>query len=385
MKKYYFLAAALLVMASACQKNSGDSASYIPQPAEDAHVAIQFGTNIHTNDVKAPVDAWAKQDLYVFGYERVPYTAATPASLQNAYIDCVKAKAPSSGTSGSIELLDADGQPFYYGYKNNAYIAYDFYGCYFADAASAAKVEKSEKTISVPFTINGTQDLMVAYADREADTDNGSIVPVEYAYSGYSARFHDERQLAVVPNLKFQHSLTRFDFTIQDCSTTGTVINIDAFSISSIAEGNLVVADIAGNPTGVVTSASAQTEDLAVSLPRGGLALKPGESAQSVGSMMVIPAKSHTLKIKFKQLVDASVPGVYKDGLDVSHVITPADVVEPGHTQAGSATEFKVGSKYNVLVKIYGLEKIEITVSLEPWSDGGSIVIDPDDNPWGNN
>lgn len=383
MKKYSFMAAALLVIASACQTKNENAAAGIPDDSTgDMSIPIQLGTNVRTSGTKAPVEAWAGQDLYVFGYERIPYTASHPASLAQAYIDGVKASAPASGTSGSIELLDGDGLPFYYGYKNNAYLAYDFYACYISDAAVAADIVKSETTIFVPFVIDGTQDLMIAAANREGDTkdSNGDqIVPVEYAYSGYSARSHDVNDAGrfVTPNLLFRHCLTRFDFTIQNCSTTGTFLKIGAFSLSSITEGQLVVADIAGGVTGVVANPGATVDNLAVALPAGGIDLNPDRSEHIVGSMMVIPADSHTINIDFKQLVEDP---IFKENLHVSYDIRPGDVIAP---DGEPVTEFKVGYKYNVLIKIYGLEKIEVKVELEPWSDGGDVTIDPDDFPWG--
>lgn len=377
MKKYLFIIASLLVVASACQKKQDNAAIGIYDEGGSSPVAIEFSTNVRTSQSKAPIDAWNGEELYVFGYERIPYTASQPLSLSNAFIDTVPAQAPASGTEGGINVCDADGHPFYYGYKNNAYIAYDFYACYISDAAASADIQKAETTISVPFEINGTQDLMIAAANREADTWSEAtqtrIVEVEKAYSGYSARRE------VTPDLQFRHCLTRFDFSVQNCSTTGTVINIDDFTISSVTTGKLVVADIAGGVTGVVADADAQVNKLPVALPVGGIELQPGGSEQTIGSMMVIPADVHTIDIGFKQLIDASVPGEYKENLSVSYDIRPQDVTIDENT---TATEFKVGFKYKVLVKIYGLEKIEINVSLEPWSEGGNITIDPDELPW---
>ena len=377
MKKYLFIIASLLVVASACQKKQDNAAIGIYDEGVNSPVAIEFSTNVRTSQTKAPIDAWNGEELYVFGYERIPYTASQPLSLSNAFIDTVPAQAPASGTEGGINVCDTDGHPFYYGYKNNAYIAYDFYACYISDAAALADIQKAETTISVPFEINGTQDLMIAAANREADTwseaTQTSIVEVEKAYSGYSAR------RGVTPDLKFRHCLTRFDFSVKNCSTTGTVINIDDFTISSVTTGKLVVADIAGGVTGVVADADAQVNKLPVALPDGGIELLPGGPEQTVGSMMVIPADVHTIDIGFKQLIDASVPDEYKENLSVSYDIQPQNVTIDENT---TATEFKVGFKYNVLVKIYGLEKIEINVSLEPWSEGGNITIDPDELPW---
>lgn len=43
-----------------------------------------------------------------------------------------------------------------------------------------------------------------------------------------------------------------------------------------------------------------------------------------------------------------------------------------------NVTAFEEGKSYNVKVQVYGMSKIEITTTLEPWIDGGYIEIDPD-------
>ena len=46
----------------------------------------------------------------------------------------------------------------------------------------------------------------------------------------------------------------------------------------------------------------------------------------------------------------------------------------------GAPTDaFTAGYSYNVVIKIYGLEEVEITVTLDEWKDGGETIIDPDD------
>ena len=44
---------------------------------------------------------------------------------------------------------------------------------------------------------------------------------------------------------------------------------------------------------------------------------------------------------------------------------------------AGIST-FLAGHSYNVRVQVYGLSKIKVTTTLEPWGDGGHVDIDPD-------
>ena len=43
--------------------------------------------------------------------------------------------------------------------------------------------------------------------------------------------------------------------------------------------------------------------------------------------------------------------------------------------------QFEPGKSYKVTITVYGLEEIQVTVTLVPWADGGSIDIDDDRNP----
>lgn len=389
MKKLFFYALAIVAMATACKK-AAPAVDVIPSDNLSEKVAIKFGSNIHTDATKAPVDAWEEQTLYVFGYARTPHTLAAPASLETPYINAVEAIAPAAGTEGAIEVLDPnDGLPFYYLYENNVYTAYNFYACYLGDEANPA-FELSANEIKTAYTIDGSQDLMVAYADPAVDAD-GTDVPQRYCYSGYSAR------KGVKPTLKFKHCLTRFDFQVVNCSTTDTQIDLKELTIDSYSEGDLIVATLnAGEETGVVADPESK-DDFAVPFtpnvegtPYINLPAKTGDDYVTVtlGSVMVTPFEKHTLNLNFRQFVkldEETQEPIYKEDLKTSHVITPADVILPDAQdgQKGGLDAFKIGYKYLVTVKVYGLEKIEIYVELQPWENGGSIIVDPDEDPFG--
>ena len=55
--------------------------------------------------------------------------------------------------------------------------------------------------------------------------------------------------------------------------------------------------------------------------------------------------------------------------------ITP-DLVKKGETTGIAA--FEAGKSYNVIITIYGFERIVVTTTLAPWEDGGEINIGQD-------
>lgn len=65
--------------------------------------------------------------------------------------------------------------------------------------------------------------------------------------------------------------------------------------------------------------------------------------------------------------------------------IKAADVLGGSHPNNGESEEtsanletFAAGNSYNVRVQVYGLTKIEVQTTLEPWIEGGHIDLDPD-------
>lgn len=65
--------------------------------------------------------------------------------------------------------------------------------------------------------------------------------------------------------------------------------------------------------------------------------------------------------------------------------IRAAEVKDDSHPNNGELEEtspglttFAAGNSYNVRVQVYGLTKIEVKTTLEPWAEGGHIDLDPD-------
>lgn len=448
MKKYFYIAAAALIAVVACQKNSSVEENS-PLQSDGTKTAITFGTNVVSKITKGegPLDNWGEQTLWVYGFSRDHWYDENPTfDAAHAYINCVPATAPASGTEGTIKVYDYDKLPFFYEYTDNIYTTYDFYGLYVDDAVVEDEYEYEYEegktialptlkdiimdgtTISVPFEIDGTQDLMIAHADREkqlgtynTDHSDNQIADKGYLYSGYTAR------KGLHPNLEFEHKLTRFDFKVKigvGSSLTEGELEIEKMTIDSYTKGTLYVAstDPGTHKPGVEADNSPESEkDLEIHFtPNAGETFIVPAAATEFGKVMVITPDEnlHNLKLTFRQkvaltdaefaswkarfeelngeepVVDTDYFGesgsyyVYKTGLTTTHELTPAMVTEA----EGSMTEenpskqlekFEVGHRYIVTMVIYGLEKIEIKVTLVPWEDAGFVWIDPDEDPFG--
>ena len=179
MKKYFFLAAAALVALAACSKSP---LAETVDPDEiftgSEMYPITFSSNVVST--KSPVKgggsvaAWNdSQTLYVYGIKR-DEAADTLYWKDGIQIDNVAAVAPADGTEGSINVYDpafpGEDRPFYY--DNNG--RYDFFGYYVDDAFVVGQEtpELDNGTITLPIQIDGTQDVMLAYADRDSAVKN---------------------------------------------------------------------------------------------------------------------------------------------------------------------------------------------------------------------
>ena len=373
MKKYHFLAALAFVALASCTNKVQTDSPEFQDPLEDGTpVPVLFSAaspkaSVEVKSVGAVDKQWSAQELKIYGYDKT-----VTDFTQEAFIENVSATAPADGNKGGIQVLNAASQnePFYY--VTGKY--YDFYGYHIDDAATAEPV-KSETSVVVPFTIDGSQDLMIAKADQQADIESAGKtdeVSAERAYSAFAAR------RGVQPNLLFKHQLARFTFEIVAGSEAGSNIYVTEVKLVSKFKGNLAVV---GQNRGLV-DVDAETAELSLKEKgaQGMQALtevKPeayvagGQAtAKAIGeSLMVIPGEA-----SYKLYV-----GTRQDGVNTQ--IAPQEWTLDINKIEGApqgATSFDAGYSYKVKIVIYGLEEVKITAELEDWKEGGSTVLDPD-------
>lgn len=165
-----------------------------------------------TSDVKTPAGA---ADPYATTLNLTP--AHEPGATTTTYLyENQKMITPGSaenlipGMDASLakgEAMIEDGTINYYPPQGN----FDFFGYHGDDAvADNATIAKTTTLWTVPFTINGTQDLMSTKAKLTNDdvTNMGTGSRALDYYSAYAARKE------VHPTLTFKHLLTRLQFSV---------------------------------------------------------------------------------------------------------------------------------------------------------------------------
>ena len=387
MKKIFTVCAAAAMLA-ACAKEAPQAPDYgVFSPVEDAEqMEVKFHSNVMASvqtKAQGGVDAWNNQaqTLYIYGFQRqagaIDYTEAS------AFINNVETSSPEDpAVDNGINVTDEDGKPFYY----TGNYTYDFYGYYVDDFDVTPQA--ATDGIYLDLELTGGEDIMLAKADPSVDVqkakDNGVFKGDaswndRYAYSAYAAR------RGVQPSLTFKHQLVRFTFKI----TSGTVFEDgDALHIKKLTMSarNSAKLYVAGSRTGWADISNELAELTLRSLDGGQLVdMAPFEvpsadvnaEATAIGeSLMVLPNEVpvdgaddvYALSLVMEQ---AGKTITYPVNINFSNVTNPID----------GQTQFTAGYSYSVTIKVYGLEKVEVSAELEPWVSGGDITVDTDDAP----
>ena len=229
MKKTYLFAlfAAIGLLNSCSSDDLGANGPQVPviDESKQAPIELSISRNTLTRGTgtvgtdNASTNCWAGQKVNVFMLEKGTVIVAQDEEGNDIYSNATLAT-PDDGINPASDiavLLSIDGvTPMYRYYPNTG--VYDFWG-YRTDGAetTAPSIDSTKKIITIPFTIDGSQDLMVGKAIPTVNDDGNVMgtfggspeaVPADKVYSAYSAR------RGIQPSILFKHLLSRLVFTI---------------------------------------------------------------------------------------------------------------------------------------------------------------------------
>ena len=358
---------------------------------------------------------WAGQTLWVYmlqkgsmelGYYKTPAEAAG-AAVGTAVFDNKQFNAPNTGENTVSGLATtADGTIAYYPVSGN----YDFWGYRVDDAVTGTPdvktvndagdevaADQATKRV-VDITIDGSQDIMAGKAVPSTDEVGKLGDYAENFYSAYAAR------KGVQPNITFNHLLTRFTFEVRAGSkaTAGAgasgnteAVRVQGVSVESLTDGKLTVAytgetkeaadllTFTGDASPLKlkqrADATADHNDALTDLVEVPLTW-PAVGEATVGdvipvgeALLVAPGQTeYPLTIALAQKVKKNTAAADKEDMALEQKAT---------IKMDGVKAFEPGKSYKVTITVYGLEEIEVTATLVPWADGGSIDIDDDRNP----
>lgn len=420
MKKMFFFALAAAGMLTACSNEDtlgGNGEQNVSEQQIRLGVASSKVQTRGTGTVGGMTDAenvWAGQTLWVYMLQKgsmdlAYYKAPAVGGVATPDVEVFNNKkftAPDAANNTKSGLATtADGTIAYYPVSGN----YDFWGYRVDDAAGATPVVKTvddtgaavEANVAtkrvVDITIDGSQDIMAGKAVPSTDEVTKLGNYADNFYSAYAAR------KGVQPNITFNHLLTRFTFEVRAGSkaTAGLpaggntdAVKVTGVSVDSKTTGTLTVAYTGATKeaaelltfTGDASPLKLMQRDETVADNNAALIdLKPvtltwpatgeatvGDAIKVGEALLVAPGETeYPLTINLSQ--------------DILEKVGEAKVTKPLEQKAtikmdGTKT-FEPGKSYKVTITVYGLEGIEVTATLVPWADGGSIDIDDDRNP----
>lgn len=421
MKKMFFFALAAAGMLTACSNDDtlgGNGEQNVSEQQIRLGVASSKVQTRGTGTVGGMTEddnVWAGQTLWVYmlqkgsmelGYYKTPAEAAG-AAVGTAVFDNKEFKAPNTAANTVSGLATtADGAIAYYPVSGN----YDFWGYRVDDAVTgtpdAKLVDDTDNEVAadlatkrvVDIVIDGSQDIMAGKATPSADEVTKLGNYDKNFYSAYAAR------KGVQPNITFNHLLTRFTFEVragskatagQGASGNTEAVRVLGVSVESLTDGKLTVAytgetkeaaellTFTGDASPLTlkqrSTTAVDNNDPLVALEEVALTW-PADADATVGdvlpvgeALLVAPGQTeYPLTIALAQKVKKNVADPDKEDMALEQKAT---------IKMDGVKKFEPGKSYKVTITVYGLEEIEVTATLVPWVDGGSIDIDDDRNP----
>lgn len=421
MKKSFLFALASVALLSSCSQDETLSPN---SPSNDGLVEIKIGVS-HKNELSTRGTGtvgdstvvgnfWNGQDVNICMFDKgtINYAKENGVALFDHTTTVIT---PSGFQSG--EAPRSDNEVKYYPTQGE----FDFWGFHLDDAYDGSEptiVDNGDGTESlvVDFTIDGTQDIMVAKAApdtmalKEKYTEDGELNEEEFnttlnrVYSAYAARRD------IQPTLSFKHLLTRLTFQIKggDASVCEgeNEIYVDSIKVKSLTSGKLIIA-YTGEEAKNQISFNEDTEQVLVLMQRAGdnknenlVDLEPvcpkvseenGPEWTSVGeALLVAPTteEGYALEVNLRQKVVVK-RYVNEDGEtieereDKPYSYTATITNKKNDLNPNAA--FEAGKSYNVKLTIWGLSEIKITTELQKWEFGGNIDLPIEDEGFAKN
>lgn len=384
---FIFAATAIVAFAS-CTKDTDIVTPGYNGSDEETVEAIQLsmnsgfevltrGTGAVGDIEKTEANVWNGEKLNVYMFDKGTLKLAVNPADDNSYFENDTIVAPKGTNSG---VATYTGVKYY---SSNG--RYDFFAYHGDDAVTEKPRPEGDSLLVVPFTIDGTQDLMVAKAKMNAqELAKADSTTEARAYSAYTAR------RGYQPRFAFGHELSRIVFHaiaeeegVASMTADGfyTGLSIDEVVIkNAMAKGTMAVAALEEKNLGVKFN-TASLADLTLvdrdSANMDAVIFKALKDTVRLGeSLLVAPGVTkYSVAIKYSQKKIEKV-GVTDAGVAIYDTIPIPNTYETDIKLANNKP-FVAGTQYNVYVKVYDNKVIELApVELKGWMEGEDVELD---------
>lgn len=429
MKKSYFgvLTLSALMMASCSQDSvyvgeDPDAGGQVIDNVEMSTMPIQFSSPMPKTKGTGTVDKNEDDGTVNWGERTVRVYAVTKGTMPEELTDRATAPLlggvdikPADAVEGVITVKDTE--TYYYPRKG----AFDFYGFYSDDAAgedlsTAVKYDGGKQSYYVPFTIDGTQDLMMAKAAPNKELAEGYnedlLFSAQSARDGYRPKLTLEHQLArlsfyviwgdeTVENSNASDEVFVKSLTVKGLKTEGqmhfmavddanrTLVWTDGATDLPIkelgADGNSQDLNT-GLDTSIDVNDYATKAEFETALEDKGLTIEQvlgkyhptkvadEKNATVVGTPIMVEPKAgtdgYTIDLVLVQYYDKEGNLIPENQRETKYVSIPV--------KFDDGKNFEPGKYYEIKLKANSLEIIQVEVDVKAWEYGGELEIDPD-------
>lgn len=394
-------------------------------------ISVTRGTGTVGGNGMSIDNKWSGQRLRIYAVKKgeIPSSMVNPADDINWPFDTDRL-----GNAGRVGIASENTATSLNWDDNRGHLYYprggqfDFWGYYDDGAVASASVKgqynAAQKYYSVPFTIDGSQDLLRGKAEKNGEN-------AQSAYSAQAARN------GIHPKLSFEHLLTRLTFKVKretnNANDKGAAeVYVRSIRVKSTRnKGELVfiysndkykdskeaivwgtsIADLElkermnntertmqtlnaesnknllkFNPYSAANQGRYDTKaKLKTAVEQDGLTLtdvlgrynSPDGSAVSIGeALLVSPGKEYNIEIDVAQYYDSDENQTLIP--EKNSTYTYKETIKAADVQGKNLTEFSPSSSYNITITVHALQRITVNATLEKWASGDDIILDPD-------
>lgn len=281
------------------------------------------------------------------------------------------------GKSGHIkdgEFIEWDNgeQAFYSGAYQN--YKYNFFAYYVDDAIDDSRddmVHREKDRIVYDVKIDGSQDLIYDVATPSENTINQiNKDDQQWMFTGGKFNLFYSTQTGhrnVFPEFKMRHALSKFNFILKGGDKSSQYVTITRFFLKSNVKGQFTVAAADTTTLGVVFPDSEEKEFVYLKGIENGVTVDNGEIKTLENSLLLPPNV-----LEYPLYIDCTFDDPNDEDPPVKYNIE--------YKLRFNGAEFEAGTSYNVMINVFGMQKVKIQVGLNEWNQGGTIEIDNEDS-----
>ena len=295
-------------------------------------------------------------------------------------------------------------------------IGYNFFGYYIDDwKPTSQNTTRAQDHITYHVDLDGNRDLLYGHADqlKVADFEKDGayydlnlpkeevdrILGMAGGYSTYSGHRN------VHPVIRMKHALTQLVFQAYPGNVSANRVRITGIDVEAAKTANMKVAGRKYDECGIESFSDEKSTfklcDRKTTPDDNGvypintngfnteyrLAFDESAEKQEVTrlgtSLLVAPAKNYKVTLHYtfeKEGTLAPNEDRYAKFDAVYYLSAPEN--DGVSVDANGNRMFMPGVMYNIKIGVFGLEKIVMDSAVEGWTDGGGIVVDPDNDDY---